>query len=85
MPGREHLGNSGGPGWHISSNGVSPSSRIGGAVTAIGAPGLHFHDLRHTGNTLAAAGSAGLRDLMDRMGHDSVRAALRSRYSPIAK
>jgi integrase len=24
------------------------------AVTAIGRPGLHFHDLRHTGNTLAA-------------------------------
>ena len=23
-------------------------------VAAIGAPGLHFHDLRHTGNTLAA-------------------------------
>ena len=46
------------------------------AVAAIGAPGLHFHDLRHTGNTLAAAGGASLRDLMDRMGHDSVRAAM---------
>ena len=23
-------------------------------VTTIGLPGLHFHDLRHTGNTLAA-------------------------------
>ncbi len=23
-------------------------------VAAIGAPGLHFHDLRHTGNTFAA-------------------------------
>ena len=46
------------------------------AVAAVGAPGLHFHDLRHTGNTLAAAGGASLRDLMDRMGHDSVRAAM---------
>lgn len=46
------------------------------AVASIGAPGLHFHDLRHTGNTLAAAGGASLRDLMDRMGHDSVRAAM---------
>ena len=46
------------------------------AVTAIGAPGLHFHDLRHTGNMFAAAGGASLRDLMDRMGHDSVRAAM---------
>ncbi len=46
------------------------------AVAAIGAPGLHFHDLRHTGNSFAAASGAGLRDLMVRMGHDSERAAL---------
>jgi len=45
-------------------------------VTAVGAPGLHFHDLRHTGNLLAAASGASLRDLMSRMGHDSMRAAL---------
>ncbi|MGH3916066.1 MAG: tyrosine-type recombinase/integrase, partial [Pseudonocardiaceae bacterium] len=45
------------------------------AVAAIGRPGLHFHDLRHTGNTLAAPG-ASLRDLMTRMGHDSARAAM---------
>ena len=38
-------------------------------------PGLHFHDLRHTGNTLAAEG-ASLRELMARMGHSSARAAL---------
>jgi len=46
------------------------------AVAAIGVPGLHFHDLRHTGNTFAAASGAGLRDLMARMGHDSERAAM---------
>ena len=40
------------------------------------APGLHFHDLRHTGNTLASATGTSLRDLMARMGHDSPRAAL---------
>ena len=45
-------------------------------VDAIGVPGLHFHDLRHTGNSLAAATGASLRDLMDRMGHDSARVAL---------
>jgi integrase len=40
-------------------------------------PGLHFHDLRHTGNVLAAqTPGATLRDLMARMGHDSMRAAL---------
>jgi integrase len=46
------------------------------AAAKIGVPGLHFHDLRHTGNTFAAAGGTGLRDLMARMGHDSERAAL---------
>ena len=45
-------------------------------VAAVGAPGLHFHDLRHTGNTFAAMTGASLRDLMTRMGHDSMRAAL---------
>jgi len=46
------------------------------AVAAIGAPGLHFHDLRHTENMFAAATGAGIKDLMARMGHDSERAAL---------
>ncbi|MER5181870.1 tyrosine-type recombinase/integrase [Streptomyces sp. NPDC002896] len=36
---------------------------------------IHFHDLRHTGNTLAASG-ASLRELMTRMGHSTPRAAL---------
>jgi hypothetical protein len=45
------------------------------AVEKAGVPGLHFHDLRHTGNTLAAEG-ASLRELMARMGHNSARAAL---------
>jgi integrase len=46
------------------------------AVEAIGARGLHFHDLRHTGNAFAAASGAGIKDLMARMGHDSERAAM---------
>jgi len=46
------------------------------AVEAIGVPGLHFHNLRHTGNQFAANSGAGLRDLMTRMGHDSERAAM---------
>lgn len=46
------------------------------SVRSIGAEGLHFHDLRHTGNHFAAASGAGLRDLMARMGHDSERAAM---------
>jgi integrase len=44
--------------------------------TAVGLPGLHFHDLRHTGNTMAAGQGASLRELMERMGHFSARAAL---------
>ncbi|MFF3853034.1 tyrosine-type recombinase/integrase [Micromonospora sp. NPDC002575] len=46
------------------------------SVTRIGQPNLHFHDLRHTGNTLAARTGASTRDLMARMGHDSPQAAL---------
>lgn len=46
------------------------------ARTAAGIPGMHLHDLRHTGNTLAAETGATLRELMDRMGHTSTRAAL---------
>ena len=37
---------------------------------------LRFHDLRHTGNTLAAMTGASTRELMTRMGHSSARAAL---------
>jgi integrase len=46
------------------------------AAESVGLPGLHFHDLRHTGNHLAAQSGAGLKDLMARMGHDSERAAM---------
>ena len=43
----------------------------------MGLAGLHFHDVRHTGDHLAAqTPGATLRDLMVRMGHGSVRAAL---------
>ncbi len=42
----------------------------------VGLDHLHFHDLRHTGNTLAAATGASTKELMARMGHASARAAL---------
>src|SRR3954467_3606793 len=47
------------------------------ALTAAGLDhrDLHFHDLRHTGNTLTAQSGATLPDLMARMGHASTRAA----------
>ncbi|WP_336318194.1 tyrosine-type recombinase/integrase [Streptomyces lavendofoliae] len=46
------------------------------ALPQAGLGDVHFHDLRHTGNTLAATGGATTRELMHRMGHSSVRAAL---------
>jgi integrase len=42
----------------------------------VGIKGLHFHDLRHTGNTLASRTDASTRELMIRLGHGSSRAAL---------
>ena len=40
-------------------------------------PGFRFHDLRHTGQTLAAATGATVKDLMRRLGHASPVAAYR--------
>jgi Integrase len=45
-------------------------------VNKLGMPGLHFHDLRHTGNLFAAQTGVSTKDLMARMGHDDMRAAL---------
>ncbi|MBB2914821.1 integrase [Streptosporangium becharense] len=44
-------------------------------------PKIHFHDLRHTGNTLAANAGASIRELMERMGHSSTRAAMIYQHS----
>jgi integrase len=61
------------------------------ARAKVGLPGLHFHDLRHTGGTLSAATGATLKELMARLGHSSVRAAMiyqhatRDRDQAIAK
>ena len=46
------------------------------AAEVVGVPEAHFHDLRHTGNNLTAQAGANLRELMERMGHSSPRAAL---------
>jgi hypothetical protein len=46
------------------------------ALSKAGLTGTHFHDLRHTGNVLTAGTGATLRELMDRMGHSSTRAAM---------
>ena len=46
------------------------------AREAAGRPNLRFHDLRHTGATMAAASGATLAELMQRLGHSTVSAAL---------
>lgn len=52
-------------------------------VVTAGLPiGFHFHDLRHTGNQLAANSGATTRELMHRMGHGLMRAALISTSTP---
>jgi integrase len=38
--------------------------------------GFTFHDLRHTGNHLASVSGASTRELMQRMGHSTMRTAL---------
>jgi integrase len=45
-------------------------------LASVGLVGVRFHDLRHTGNTMAAGSGVSTRDLMARMGHDSIRAAI---------
>jgi integrase len=46
-----------------------------------GRPDLRFHDLRHTGATLAAATGATLAELMARMGHSTPAAAMRYQHA----
>jgi integrase len=47
------------------------------ARKSIGKEGFTFHDLRHTGQTLAASTGATIKDLMKRLGHASSAAANR--------
>lgn len=42
----------------------------------LGMPGVHLHDLRHAGLTLAAQSGATLAEVMRRAGHSSTRAAM---------
>ncbi|GAA1993501.1 tyrosine-type recombinase/integrase [Amycolatopsis minnesotensis] len=47
------------------------------AMANLGLNGVHFHDLRHAGNTWASkTPGTSTKDLMARMGHDDLRAAL---------
>lgn len=66
-------GPKGGPIWRGNFRKLTAWTKT---VAGLGLADLHFHDLRHTGHTLAARSGVSTRDLMARMGHDSVRAAI---------
>jgi integrase len=67
-------GAKGGPLRRSTFNGAA---RCREATAAVSVPGLHFHDLRHTGNHLAVqVPGTTVKDLMARMGHDNERAAM---------
>ncbi len=51
------------------------------AREAAGRPDLRFHDLRHTGAVLAAQTGATLAELMARLGHSTVSAAMRYQHA----
>ena len=51
------------------------------AIDAAGLSGVHIHDLRHAGNTWVANAGANLRELMERMGHSTARAAMIYQHS----
>ena len=46
------------------------------ALSKAGLSGVRLHDLRHAGNVLVADAGGNLRELMERMGHSTTRAAL---------
>lgn len=51
------------------------------ARDAAGRPDLRFHDLRHTGATMAAQTGATVAELMARLGHSSPSAAMRYQHA----
>jgi len=65
----------------VGAKGVTPRSSNFGTHwrevrKKVGRDDLHFHDLRHFSNTMAAATGASTKELMARMGHSSQAAAL---------
>lgn len=69
-------GESGGPMQPVTLNRIWQRAR-----RAIGRTDLHYHDLRHTGLTWAAASGASVAELMRRGGHANPVAALRYQHA----
>ncbi len=74
LPGEESLVFTGSKNAPLRRSNFTRTWRL--VTESTGLTSFHFHDLRHTGNNFAAATGASLRELMDRMGHSSTRAAL---------
>jgi len=51
------------------------------ALDAAGLTGVRVHDLRHTGATIAAQTGATLKELMNRIGHSTARAAINYQHA----
>ncbi|WP_234994350.1 tyrosine-type recombinase/integrase [Kytococcus aerolatus] len=64
---------------HLSQSTLAP--QWARAAEAAGAPGTRWHDLRHTGATLAAIAGATVPELMTRIGHSTPAAALRYQHA----
>src|SRR5581483_4327537 len=76
-PGPEDLVFRGEKGAMLRRGNFGRSTKWPKIVISVGLPaGFHFHDLRHTGNQLAARSGATTRELMHGMGHGSMGAAL---------
>lgn len=71
-PGRVFIGRDGKP-----MRGDAVRQAFTRARRKVDMPGFRFHDLRHTGQTLAASAGATTKDLMRRLGHSSPAAAQR--------
>ncbi|SES28308.1 tyrosine-type recombinase/integrase [Actinokineospora terrae] len=63
-------------GKHMRRSNFSQRVKWTQLVTRLGMKGVHFHDLRHAGNIWVARVGVSTKDLMARMGHDDMRAAL---------
>jgi integrase len=55
------------------------------ACVKAGVTGLHFHDLRGSGATLAATSGATIAELMHRLGHKSATAAMRYQHATVER
>jgi integrase len=69
------------PGGLVMSQGNALNRWWHPARAAAGRSDLRFHDLRHNGGTLAAQAGATLPELMQRLGHSTVVAALRYQHA----